>query len=76
LLTLISFQEPKLNNTLEVLHVFAHQDTRREAKETTRYNALLCQKQSLVSTPTALVKEKQSAVLNDGLIAIEVIIRF
>jgi hypothetical protein len=55
-------QEPQLNYSLEVLPGLTHQDTKREAKETTRHNALMCQTPSLVSTPAALVKEKQSAV--------------
>jgi hypothetical protein len=44
-----------------VLPVLAKKDTKRETKETTRHNALLCQTQNLVSTPT-LMREKQAAV--------------
>jgi hypothetical protein len=44
-----------------VLPFLGRQDTKRETKETTRYNALLCHTQSLVSTPT-LMREKQTAV--------------
>ena len=41
--------------------VLAKKDTKRETKETTRHNALLCQTQNLLSTPT-LMREKQAAV--------------
>jgi hypothetical protein len=44
-----------------VLPVLAKQDTKRETKEMTRYNVLLCQTQSLISTLT-LMREKQAAV--------------
>ncbi len=59
----MTLQDRQLNYSLEVVPGLAHQDTKREAKETTRHNALMCQTpRSLVSTPAALVKEKQSAV--------------
>jgi hypothetical protein len=65
LLVIVAFQTPQRNMTRAVeppvLPVLGTQDTKRENKETTRYNALLCQTQNLVSTP-ALMRENQAAV--------------
>jgi hypothetical protein len=44
-----------------VLPILAKHNKKRETKEMTRYNALLCQTQSLIVTPT-LMREKQAAV--------------